>query len=132
MKIQIVSPSSSVQRTGNRCTSIQWAGLLEESGHEVTLDSKYRSLETDVLIALHAERSYREIEKYRLEIPDGPLVVGLGGTDIYPTVPPTSVRSMEMADALIALQRRAVDQVPPEFKERSTSFSSLPIPPIRR
>ncbi|MAS95857.1 MAG: TIGR04348 family glycosyltransferase [Verrucomicrobiales bacterium] len=112
MRIQIVSPSSSLKRTGNRATSAQWAELLTELGHEVTNTTTYKPGPVDLLIALHAERSFRPIEKYRKEHPDGPLIVGLGGTDIYPTVTPTGHRSMEMADALIALQDKAVEQVP--------------------
>lgn len=116
MKIQIVSPTSSLKRTGNRATSTQWAELLTELGHEVTSHSTYQPGPADLILALHAERSYRPIEKYRKEHPNGPLIVGLGGTDIYPTVTPTVLRSMEMADALITLQDKAVDQVPIAYR----------------
>lgn len=118
MKIQIVSPSSSVKRTGNTCTSSQWMELLIEAGHEVTREAAYKPGKVDLLIALHAERSYRAIEKYRSEHPGGPLIVGLGGTDIYPSVTPTGYRSMEMADALIALQDKAIEQVPEPFRDK--------------
>ncbi|MEM7015483.1 MAG: TIGR04348 family glycosyltransferase, partial [Verrucomicrobiota bacterium] len=112
MKIRLVTPQSSVKRTGNRCTAWQWQEILVSLGIEVSTDEES---DCDVLIALHASRSFEAISRFREESPKGKLVVALSGSDIYPQPDGPALRSIKIADRLVALQPRAIRQIHAEF-----------------
>ncbi|MBT4005793.1 MAG: TIGR04348 family glycosyltransferase [Rhodospirillales bacterium] len=106
MKISIVTPAEKQSKNGNRTTAVRWARMLRELGHQVRIDVDYRGEVADVMIAIHAWRSADAILRYRERYAHGPLVVGLGGTDVntfLKTHPEPTLRSMKLADALICL-----------------------------
>ncbi|PHS79516.1 MAG: TIGR04348 family glycosyltransferase [Rhodospirillaceae bacterium] len=106
MKISLITPAKKYSKSGNRTTALRWAKILRTGGHRVRVEVDYNGEDTDLMIAIHAWHSAPAIKRYRARFSDGPLVVGLGGTDIntfLKTQPKTTLRSMEMADVLICL-----------------------------
>lgn len=118
-KISIVVPESPVARTGNRCTANQWAEILSTIGHEVVVERNAFTGEPDLLIALHAGHGHEAVRRYRESCPNGKLVVALTGSDIYPGIGPRALSSIEMADRLVVLQRKAIEQIPVQFRGKA-------------
>ncbi|HMC65979.1 MAG TPA: selenoneine biosynthesis selenosugar synthase SenB [Gemmataceae bacterium] len=114
MKIFMACPAPPRSRKGNRVTAVRWARFLKELGHHVSIGESYDGTRCDVLVALHARRSYQAAARYRRLFPDGPLVVALTGTDLYRDIrrSKSARRSLELADRLILLQPRGIDELP--------------------
>jgi hypothetical protein len=83
MKITIVTPAPRGSRKGNRITARRWARLMRQLGHRVTVAEEYRGERCDVLVALHARRSFPAQEAFRRAHPGRPVVIALTGTDLY-------------------------------------------------
>ena len=83
MKIGIITPAPPTSRHGNRRTALRWAKLLRQLGHRVQIAQSYEGQSCDVLIALHAKRSFDSIRAFRNQYPRRPLIVALTGTDLY-------------------------------------------------
>jgi len=132
MRIQIVSPGGELHdgqtRTGNRSTATQWGRLLNELGHEVTILNDFQPGEVDLLIALHGGKSVEAVRSFRNFQPDGKLIVGLAGTDIYPDPDPQTLESIAAADGLIALQEKAIEKVPKEHRSKVAVILQSAIP----
>ncbi len=93
----------------------RWARILRRLGHRVRVDATYAGQPADMMVAVHAWRSAAAIERFKAAYPDRPLVLQLSGTDIYGTLksdPVPTVRSMELADRLVALNDLAWKVVP--------------------
>lgn len=121
MKISLITPAKKHSKNGNRTTALRWARMLRKAGHRVRVDVDYGGEAADVMIAIHAWRSADAIARYRTQYPQGPLVLCLGGTDVNTYLhshPDTTLRSMEMADALICLHARMGDELPPELHSK--------------
>jgi putative glycosyltransferase (TIGR04348 family) len=114
MKICLVTPAPSGSRKGNRVTAERWARLLRELGHRVTVTVEYRGQRCDLLIALHALKSYPSIRRFRDDRPNDPLVLCLTGTDLYGDIHthPEAQESLELATRLVVLQPLALDELP--------------------
>jgi putative glycosyltransferase (TIGR04348 family) len=106
MRIFLACPVSARSRRGNRVTAVRWARILKGLGHRVTIARDYEGQECDLLVALHARRSYDAIRRFRRRYPHGPLVVALTGTDLYRDIRTSrhARRALEWADRLILLQ----------------------------
>ena len=81
----------------------------------------YQDEPADLMIALHAWRSAGAIERFRALYPARPLIVGLGGTDVYhflETEPVTTLRSLDLADALVGLHDLVGDALPPRHRDK--------------
>ena len=114
MKISLITPAGKHSRNGNRTTAVRWARLLRQAGHRVRIATDYQGEAADAMIALHARHSAAAVRRYREQMRQGPLVVGLGGTDVntyLKTERALTLGSMEMADALICLH----DLIGPEL-----------------
>jgi hypothetical protein len=59
VKIALITPAPAQVHTGNRTTANRWARLLGELGHHVNVASDWNGEECDLLIALHARRSFQ-------------------------------------------------------------------------
>ncbi|MBP82710.1 MAG: TIGR04348 family glycosyltransferase [Verrucomicrobiales bacterium] len=135
MRIQIVSPGGNLQfghtRTGNRSTASQWGRLLRELGYSVEITGTFIPRSNEIMIALHGDKSHEAILRYRSLHPAGKLILGLAGTDIYPSPSDKTLESMALADGIIALQEKAIDQVPPELQNRVVNIlqSATPVLP---
>ena len=120
MKIALVTPAPTQVHTGNRTTADRWAGLLSDLRNQVSVQKSWDGEECDLLIALHARRSFPAIQRFRQEHPRAPLVVALTGTDLYRDLG-TSVeakRSLEFASRIVVLQELGVEAVPQDIRPR--------------
>jgi len=121
VKISLITPAKKQSKNGNRTTALRWARMLRQDGHHVQVKVDYDGKDTDVMIAIHAWRSAASVERYRQRFPDGPLVLCLGGTDVntfLKTHPETTLRSMEMADALICLHDLICEALPQPLRQK--------------
>lgn len=121
MKISLITPANKHSKNGNRTTALRWARMLREDGHRVQVSVDYNDEDIDLMIAIHAWRSADVIERYRQRFPGGPLVLCLGGTDVNTflrTHPEATLRSMEMADALICLHDLICEALPLPLRKK--------------
>ena len=120
MKIVLACPAPVGSRSGNRVTAKRWARILKSLGHRVVIEQHYDGRPVDLLVALHARRSFAAIAKYRKCFPQGPLVVALTGTDLYRDIHTSrrAERSLEWADLLIVLQPCGRDEVPAHLRPK--------------
>ncbi len=137
MKISLITPADKQSKNGNRTTALRWARMLREAGHRVRIEIAYGGEAADLMIALHAWRSAAAILRYRERYPGGPLVVGLGGTDVNTYLksdPEPTLRSMKMADALICLHGLIGEALPAGLRKKLhvVHQSALPLAGPRR
>jgi putative glycosyltransferase (TIGR04348 family) len=137
VKISLITPANKQSKNGNRTTALRWARMLREAGHRVRIGLDYGGEAVDLMVAIHAWRSADAILRYRERFPGGPLVVGLGGTDVNTFLkshPETTLRSMEMADALICLHDQIGEALPAPLRRKLhvVRQSALPLPGPRR
>ncbi len=143
----IVTPALANANNGNWQTARRWAGMLS-SHYRVVLVDRWQSEPADVMVALHARRSAPSIERWAgerwtaergtaergtAERPEAPLAVVLTGTDLYADLPsgdgPTQ-RSLALADRLVVLHDRAIDDLPAAYRAKAvTCFQSTPTRP---
>ncbi len=121
MKIQLVTPAPLKINNGNKITAVRWAGILKKLGHRVRVAQSYDGKPCDLLIALHARRSYDSIRRFHDDHPDLPLVVVLTGTDVYRDIheDAEAQRSLELATKLVALQDMALRELPRRFRKKT-------------
>ena len=113
MRIQIVTPASAGSTHGNRITAVRWASIFKQLGHRVSVTQTYDGEATELLVALHAGRSYQSIKRFHQKHPSLPIVVALTGTDVYRDLKtdPRAMESLEMASGIVTLQPKALDQL---------------------
>jgi putative glycosyltransferase (TIGR04348 family) len=137
MKIVLITPDGPTSRTGNRVAAARWARILRRLGHRVRVASNYDGKPADLMVAVHAWRSAAAIEKFKSTYPARPVVLQLSGTDIYHYIdvdPVPTLRSMELADRLVALNDLAWRVVPKRLRMRLSVIhqSAQPLPRPRR
>ena len=137
MRIELITPVPLRLNNGNKITAVRWAKILRKLGHKVNVDQSYDGARCDLLIALHARRSYTSIEKFFRLHPELPLIVVLTGTDLYRDIRTdrNAKRSLELATRLVVLQKMAFGALPKRFhaKTRVIYQSAEPyrVPPPR-
>jgi putative glycosyltransferase (TIGR04348 family) len=116
MRISLVTPAGPGLRNGNRHTALRWAAFLRAAGHRVSVSTEDMSSRADLMLALHARRSYSSIRAF-----SGKLVVALTGTDIYRDLKSSAEarESLALADRLIVLQPKALESVPARFRRKA-------------
>jgi len=137
VKITLVTPAPSQIHTGNRTTADRWARLLSELGHDVGVRKDWNGNECDLLIALHARRSFPAIQRFHQKRPCAPLIVALTGTDLYGDLEnsPEAICSLELASMIVVLQELGVDAVPESARSKVRVIyqsAERPSPPPRR
>ena len=123
MRIRVITPSPTGLLDGNRVTARRWAGILRRLGHRVSVGHRYDGERYDLLIALHAFKSFESIRHFSQVYPERPLIVALSGTDIYRDIYHRSSqvkRSLELADRLVVLQKEALKEVPLSFHHKTS------------
>jgi dimethylhistidine N-methyltransferase len=121
MTICIITPAPAGSRKGNRVTALRWAGILRELGHRVVIAQEYDGRRCDVMVGLHARRSFPSMERFRRQYPASPLILALTGTDLYEEIR-TSDRarqSLELASRLIVLQPLGVAELPAHLRDKA-------------
>jgi putative glycosyltransferase (TIGR04348 family) len=114
VRIQLITPAPLRLNNGNKITAVRWAKILRKLGHKVKVEQHYNGARYDLLIALHARRSYPSIEKFHRLHPKLPLIVVLTGTDLYRDIriDRAARRALEIASRLVALQKMAFADLP--------------------
>lgn len=136
MTIILVTPRGPTERTGNAVAALRWARILRQLGHRVTVAASYADEPVDMMVAIHAWRSAEAIARFKLRYPERWLILQLSGTDIYEYLSvdarPT-LRSMELADHLVALNSRAWRVVPGRLRQKlRVILQSAPKPTAAR
>jgi putative glycosyltransferase (TIGR04348 family) len=121
MKILIVTPAAARSLKGNRITAERWARLLRQLGHRVQIEQEYRSHRCDLMVALHARRSFLSVQRFRRNHPDLPVLVALTGTDLYHDIRVSrrARQSLEMAARLIVLQPMGIQELPKHLRDKA-------------
>lgn len=122
--IVVAAPIRPTAQSGNDITAARWAQHLTELGHHVRIVAVDERTDptggdcaeldgADILVALHARRTAAVVHWWRSRPDRRPLVVALTGTDLYVDMPDdgAAMASVEEADALIVLQRCAIDRL---------------------
>ena len=113
MNIQLVTPAPLRFNNGNKITAIRWAKIFRALGHRVKILQNYDDKPCDVLIALHARRSYHSIRRFHKLYPERALIVVLTGTDLYRDLHShrNAQRSLNLATRIVALQKMALAEL---------------------
>ncbi|HXV83141.1 MAG TPA: selenoneine biosynthesis selenosugar synthase SenB [Candidatus Binatia bacterium] len=121
MRIQLLTPAPLQLNNGNKITAVRWSRILRQLGHSVHVAQSYNGAGVDLLIALHARRSYPSIEKFHRLHPELPLIVVLTGTDLYRDIRSdrSAKRSLDIATRLVALQKMALAALPQRFHSKT-------------
>src|SRR6516162_7669517 len=136
MKIILITPPGPSTRTGNAVAALRWARILRRLGHRETSTANYEDEFANAMVAIHAWRSAEAIRRFKIRYPQHPLILQLSGTDIYQYIKedaePT-LRSMELAERLVALNSLAWRVVPKRFRKKlRVIFQSAPKPSVPR
>jgi putative glycosyltransferase (TIGR04348 family) len=122
MWIGIVTPAPPLSKSGNRITALRWARILKNLAHRVSVTQTYDRESYDLLIALHARRSYSSIKNFHREYNRRPIIVALTGTDIYQDLQKNrqAQEAIEIATRIVVLQPKAIEELPEHvrFKAR--------------
>jgi len=137
VKIALITPAPAQVHTGNRTTADRWARLLTELGHHVSVRKDWNGNECDLLIALHARRSFPAIQRFRQQRPRAPLIVALTGTDLYGDLENSAeaMCSLELASRIVILQELGAEAVPESARQKVRVIyqsAERPSPPPRR
>lgn len=116
--ICIVTPYLANANNGNWHTASRWARLLRPE-FRVRVSTGWNGSAADVLIALHAGRSAASITEFARTHPDRPLIVVLTGTDLYGGLEPAARRSLDVATAIIVLNERGREALPPAWRDKA-------------
>jgi putative glycosyltransferase (TIGR04348 family) len=125
----VVTPTPPDSPNGNGVTARRWAGILRDLGYRVELSQDYRAGCYSALIALHAVKSAAAVHSFHADHPLAPIVIGLTGTDLYPSLAQTGVDPavLALASRIVVLQPDGISQVPPQLRTRTQAiFQSMP------
>ena len=95
--------------------------MLKRLGHRVTISREYEGEAHDLLLGLHARRSYSSIKRFNSEHPKSPVIVALTGTDLYRDIHKNQLvhKSLEIATRIVALQPKALEELKPKWKQKT-------------
>lgn len=121
MRIQLVTPALANARNGNSITALRWKQILSQLGHRVALEKHYNGAPCDLMIALHARRSFESIRRFREKHPELPLIVVLTGTDLYRDIRTSrhAQTSLKLATHLVVLQSRGLAELPKRLRAKT-------------
>lgn len=134
MRVCLITPAPPGSRKGNRVTALRWARILRELGHQVTIAQQYDGRSYDLLVALHARRSYDAVVRFHHAHPDRPLLLALTGTDLYGDIhtSPEAKESLELATRLLLLQPEGIAELPARLRGKAAViYQSATAPPRR-
>ncbi|WP_461576409.1 selenoneine biosynthesis selenosugar synthase SenB [Thiobacillus sp.] len=113
MRIALITPYGRQHRNGNWHTAARWARFLREAGHTVRVQVEWDGRAADLMLALHARRSFASIRAFAEKYPSRPLLLALTGTDLYRDIHEDhdAQQALEWAHRLIVLQERGADEL---------------------
>jgi putative glycosyltransferase (TIGR04348 family) len=119
--IGLVTPAPPKSQLGNRVTAERWAKCLRGLGHRVAIVHTYDGQPFDLLVALHARKSYPAIARFHRAFPKRPLIVALTGTDLYHDLQRSSraMQSLSLATRLVILQTQAIQELPGRYRSKA-------------
>jgi len=132
MRIVLITPYGRQHRNGNWHTASRWARFLREAGHTVRVQVEWDGRSADLMLALHARRSFASIRAFAEQFPSRPLVLTLTGTDLYRDIheDADAQQALEWAHRIIVLQARGVDELAPHLAaEARVVYQSSPDTP---
>jgi putative glycosyltransferase (TIGR04348 family) len=120
MRICLVTPAPPGSHSGNRVTALRWARILRGLGQHVRVLEEYGGERCDLLIALHALRSFPSIERYRSDHRGAPLILALTGTDLYGFIKTHAEarQALDLATRLVVLQPLGLAELPEEIRPK--------------
>lgn len=135
MNITITTPAKVKSLSGNRATAQRWAHFLQQLGHKVTIVVSWDQAPCDLMIALHAWRSAKDIALFKQKNPKIPLIVAMTGTDLYRFIhshPEPTLASIKVADELVVLHDKAYLALPKSAWSKVNTIyqSAIPLPYI--
>lgn len=121
MRIALITPYGREHRNGNRHTATRWARFLREAGHTVRTQVEWDWRPADLMLALHARRSFASIRNFAERFPTRPLLLALTGTDLYRDIHEDSgaQQALELAHRLIVLQDCGPDELAPHLAAKT-------------
>ncbi len=121
MKIKLITPSSADLINGNHITALRLEQILTNIGNQVTISKEYRDEPVDLMIALHAWRSFNSIKRFHELYPNHPLVIVLTGTDLYQHIKfsEEACQSLHWASRLIVLQNQGLEELSPDLRKKA-------------
>ena len=117
---------------GNRVAALRWAKLLRQLDHQVVLAQEYKAQKCDLMLALHARRSYASMVRFRERHPNLPLILALVGTDLYGDIhtDASAQESLELADRFVVLQPMGINELPERMAGKArVIYQSVQPPP---
>jgi putative glycosyltransferase (TIGR04348 family) len=120
----MVTPAPPRSLVGNRVTALRWSRLLGQLHHKVSIVEEYDGQACDLMVALHARKSARSIERLAEERPGTPVVLAMTGTDLYSSVRscPMTKLSLELAAAVVVLQPEGLRELPDWARARARAI----------
>ncbi len=125
--LALITPAGEAANNGNWQTASRWARLLASQYHVRLMDT-WNDGDDELMIALHARRSAASVAAWARQR-RGPLVLALTGTDLYRDIHSDAAaqHSLAVADRLLVLHERAVDDLPPAHRHKAVvCFQSCP------
>ncbi len=121
-RLVIVSPALASANNGNWQTAKRYRQLLK-THFRVRLLAEWDGSKSDnLMLALHARRSYDSIAAWHAVHGANGLVVVLTGTDLYRDIQfdPQAQHSLELAAHLIVLQELGLNELPANFRSKTS------------
>lgn len=121
MRIVLITPYGAEHRSGNWHTAARWTDFLRDASYEVEVATAWNGAPAELMIALHARRSFKSIQAFAERFPDRPLIVVLTGTDLYRDIQSDAdaQTSLDLAHRLVVLQERGLDELKPEHAAKA-------------
>jgi putative glycosyltransferase (TIGR04348 family) len=100
----------------------------------VSIATRYDGEPFDVLVALHARKSFPSVSRFHRERPGSPIVVALTGTDLYADLRRSgrARRALEIADRLVLLQADGRRELPPSVRRKARVIHQSAVVPRGR
>jgi putative glycosyltransferase (TIGR04348 family) len=120
MRITLIVPPARLNLIGNQISGRRYARILRRLGHRVRVDERYCGEHADMLVALHARRSFDSIRMFHRVNPSKPIIIVLTGTDLYRDIATSSRarKSLETATRLVVLQEDGRRRLPRQYEGR--------------
>lgn len=121
MRIALITPYGREHRNGNWHTAARWARFLRDAGYAVRVQVEWDGRDADLMLALHARRSFAAIRAFADRHPERPLLLALTGTDLYRDIHEDAhaQQALTLAHRLIVLQDRGLDELPSALAARA-------------